>query len=84
MKPTDTEIDPWACPLCGNSNDCGNNDCGNAAGSNDNNACWCRDPAIKFPETLLSQVPIPARKKACICRACVLAFQATEVKSSGY
>ncbi|WP_246201091.1 cysteine-rich CWC family protein [Vibrio ziniensis] len=41
-------------------------------------SCWCNDPTITFPEELLSQIPPELRRKACICKTCVLNFQASQ------
>jgi hypothetical protein len=59
--------DPRLCPLCHQ-----HNECGNLIPVTDN--CWCRDPEITFPKELLAQLPASAKHKACICRACVLAY----------
>ncbi|MFV0574209.1 MAG: cysteine-rich CWC family protein [Vibrio sp.] len=63
------KIDPALCPLCGKPNSCGS-----VAGGNTKTPCWCSDVSIKFPAELLAQVPIEKRRKACICKECVLAF----------
>jgi len=59
---------PSRCPLCGGANEC--QICSPAAFKG---LCWCIQAQI--PEELLAQVPPDLRNKACICRACVLAFQ---------
>lgn len=51
------------CPLCNEPNNCGNL-------SSSNEACWCMDKSIMFPESLLSQVVDSVKSKACICQAC--------------
>lgn len=67
--------DPLVCPLCGTPNGCLN------LGDKDTElTCWCDDPAIRFPEQLLAQIPAGERGKACVCRTCALEFQASQVK----
>lgn len=56
---------PNRCPLCGE-----NNFCGNLSSSNKDQACWCMDSAITFPDSLLNQVPDVDKNKSCICKAC--------------
>lgn len=51
------------CPLCNEPNNCGNL-------SSNNEACWCMDKNVMFPESLLRQVVDSAKNKACICQAC--------------
>jgi len=58
-------LDPLRCPLCGEANSCLNQGAADVARS-----CWCNDPAIQFPESLLSQIPQEKRRKACVCRRC--------------
>ena len=65
-----TNIDASKCPLCGEENACLNVACGGAE-----NNCWCKNPDIKFPEALTSQVSDALKKKACICEACAKAFK---------
>lgn len=66
---TENNPDPLVCPLCGQPNACPN------LGTADiSRSCWCNDPALSFPTELLEQLPAEAKGKACICRACVLAF----------
>jgi hypothetical protein len=60
-------VNPNLCPLCHK-----NNHCGNVATSDSSQGCWCSDPAIQFPETLLTKVPDSSQGKACICKACAL------------
>lgn len=38
--------------------------------------CWCNDSAIEFPGDLLNKVPTEMRRKACICKECVIGYQA--------
>lgn len=60
-------IDPTRCPLCGQSNQC--------AGQLERVTgikqppCWCNQ--AQFSADLLASVPAHARRKACICAACV-------------
>lgn len=69
--PTEAPLDPLVCPLCGKGNACAN-----LADSGVTLSCWCSDPAIKFPETLLAKVATELKGKACICRTCALKHQA--------
>jgi hypothetical protein len=62
----------FICPLCGN-----NNACMNTSVVNPKQACWCANPALKFPKALLDKLPEEARGKACICQACVEAYHKT-------
>ena len=62
--------DATKCPLCGKENNCLNVKCG---GDPENN-CWCNNPDIRFPPGLTEQVPETNRGKACICEACVKAY----------
>jgi hypothetical protein len=64
-------IDPLVCPICGESNACVN-----LSTKDESKSCWCNDPSIKFPDELLAMVPVQAKRKACICKACVLKFHA--------
>ncbi|MBK9575597.1 MAG: cysteine-rich CWC family protein [Fibrobacteres bacterium] len=57
-------IDDKKCPICGRSNGC-------RAGDPD---CWCNGESV--PQGLRDLVPAPMVMKACICRACVLAYKA--------
>ena len=76
MSVEERSIGSSRCPLCG-----GDNTCANQSVKKDSEACWCSDPAIKFPRELLAKVPSGMQGKACICKACVLKFwQETEVK----
>ncbi|WP_081945604.1 cysteine-rich CWC family protein [Thalassotalea sp. ND16A] len=63
-------INPNKCPLCKENNRCLNSSC-----SDSSQNCWCKNPDIKFSESLLKQIPDSARNKACICKACALAHQ---------
>lgn len=69
---TESKPDPFVCPLCGEGNSCLN------LGEQDvSRSCWCNDPNIAFPEGLLSQIPQELRRKACVCKSCVLAYKNT-------
>jgi hypothetical protein len=61
------DSDPARCPLCGGPNDCQH--CTTAAYKG---PCWCE--SAKIPDELLARVPLEARNRACLCRACVAAF----------
>jgi hypothetical protein len=61
------KIDPSLCPLCNESNHCGN-----VSPCNSSQDCWCVDKTIQFSEALLNTLPSPAKNKACICKACAL------------
>jgi hypothetical protein len=58
------------CPLC-NKDNC----CGNISACGSKTSCWCRSPEINFPAKLLNQIPNAVKNKACICKACALAYQ---------
>ncbi len=58
--PTAIKPSPALCPLCGQSNACGQ-----LAGATQ---CWCMTTTI--PAAALDAVPIEARDRACICQAC--------------
>ncbi|WP_372599407.1 cysteine-rich CWC family protein [Amphritea sp.] len=61
-------IDPAVCPLCKQSNQCGNiSSCGS------DTPCWCSSPEITFTESVLNQLSDDARGTACICKSCALA-----------
>lgn len=64
-------IDASKCSLCGQGNLCRNEADGDPKGN-----CWCNDESITFPAELLDQVPAELKRKTCICKSCVLAFQA--------
>jgi hypothetical protein len=61
------DSDPARCPLCGGPNNCRH--CATAAYKG---PCWCE--SAKIPDELLARVPLEARNRACLCRACVAAF----------
>ncbi|WP_036566554.1 cysteine-rich CWC family protein [Oceanospirillum beijerinckii] len=65
-----TPVAPLVCPICQQNNDCLNLACGDT-----DKACWCNHPDITFPQDLLDQVPAELKRKACICRNCVEAYQ---------
>ena len=58
---------PSRCPLCGDSNFCGN-----LSPNNNGEACWCMDSSLTFPDSLLSQVSDADKNKTCICKACAM------------
>ncbi len=62
-------VNPSNCPLCNGDNACFN------LSDKDEQACWCKNPDLKFPESLLKKIPEQAKNNACICQACVLAHQ---------
>ncbi|WP_202931194.1 cysteine-rich CWC family protein [Oceanospirillum linum] len=64
------KIDPARCPLCHRLNNCAHH---NALGSGQ--GCWCYDPEISFPESLLISIPPEQRSKACVCRDCAVKYQ---------
>ncbi|QJD88177.1 cysteine-rich CWC family protein [Cohnella herbarum] len=59
-------MDPSLCPLCGESNGCGNL-IGMPQGT-----CWCS--SATFPPEIFKSIPDEKRRKACICKACVEKF----------
>ncbi len=63
-------INPNLCPLCHESNDCGN-----VMTCTSSQDCWCNDPAIQFSKALLNKVPAGTKGKTCICKACALKHQ---------
>lgn len=54
------------CPLCGQPNGC-------QADSRPRD-CWCHQ--VQVPQALLDRVPPGLRGTACICRDCILSFNA--------
>ena len=76
MQITAIHLDPLRCPLCGQANGC--QDLG---AKDDLHGCWCHDPALRFSPELLARVPQSLRGKACICKACVVAFAAQPLKA---
>jgi hypothetical protein len=71
-----TSFDPGQCPLCRRSNDC--QLCTSAAYKG---PCWCARANIS--SALLDQVPPDLKNKACICRACIFAFERETLKAQG-
>ena len=67
--PLPQSLNASLCPLCGRPNACGA-----AAEGRFDVACWCT--TVRFPPELLARVPAGSRGQACICRACVEAFDA--------
>lgn len=76
MQITAIHPDPLRCPLCGQANGC--QDLG---AKDDLHGCWCHDPVLRFSPELLARVPQSLRGKACICKACVVAFAAQPLKA---
>lgn len=67
-------VDENRCPLCGETNLC-ENIAAKALQSN----CWCSDKTITFPQALLEKLPAGLKNKSCICKKCVLEFNAKEL-----
>ena len=65
---TPQATDPCRCPLCGGPNHCAMEQAGTGGVQT---PCWCTRE--QFSAQLLQQVPLHARGKACICRACLKA-----------
>lgn len=59
------------CPLCGEVNLCAKISC-----EQDTFTCWCADPDIKFPPSLLDKIPEASKGIHCICKSCVVKYQA--------
>lgn len=72
--PLDTPCpDPTRCPLCGGDNRCAmevERETGLSQAP-----CWCTSQ--RFSAELLARLPGEARGKACICGACLTAFNAS-------
>ncbi|MCX8157797.1 MAG: cysteine-rich CWC family protein [Verrucomicrobiae bacterium] len=64
MKAHPGVIDPGACPLCGQPNDCVV-----AAGGEVGDPCWCW--GVRAAPEALARVPAALRQKVCLCRACL-------------
>ena len=62
------QLNPAACPLCGEANHC--QLCSPATYKG---TCWCAQQEI--PDELVLRVPEPLRNRACICQGCVSGFQ---------
>lgn len=58
------------CPICSQPNECGI-----AAVQESGADCWCFHET--FPKELLEQIPVNKRGKACICKLCLLYYQAS-------
>lgn len=69
MKISSATPDPHICPLCHKPNSCLSVDA-----QNSHKTCWCHDPSIHFSAELLERIPAEKRRKACVCKACALAF----------
>ncbi len=67
-------VDPFICPLCERDNACVN-----LTSADVDKSCWCNDPSLTFPKELLAQVAEQLKGKACICKACALAYQTQQV-----
>ncbi|WP_181295564.1 cysteine-rich CWC family protein [Pseudomonas sp. Q2-TVG4-2] len=63
--------DPTRCPLCGQSNQCGQCDPASAQ-----QPCWCFNTDIA-PETR-EQIPPEAKGKACLCSRCARGEQSAK------
>ncbi|WP_413111729.1 cysteine-rich CWC family protein [Thaumasiovibrio sp. DFM-14] len=70
-NPMNAKLDPTACPLCGESNVCANH-----ASSGKTTSCWCKDPSLTFSQPLFLDIPLELKGKACVCKSCVLKYQA--------
>lgn len=70
--PTTLPVNPGACPLCGQTNQCAMQ-LERASGVKQP-PCWCTQAS--FSPELLARIPEPARGKACICAACASAASA--------
>ncbi len=70
MQTTPDSLDPTRCPLCGGDNRCAM-EVERATGQ-PQPACWCT--TAHFPPDLLARLPAEAAGKACICGACLAAF----------
>jgi len=64
--PTIVAIDPSACPLCGQANQCVMER--ERASGVKQPPCWCTQAS--FSAELLARVPQTARHQACICATC--------------
>jgi hypothetical protein len=69
MTAPDITPDPARCPLCGGPNGCGALQPAPADGTRQ--PCWCAQADI--PPALLARIPPQARRRACVCAACVAA-----------
>jgi hypothetical protein len=70
-------VDPCACPLCGQPNQCAMETAkrtGQAVAP-----CWCVN--VSFSAEVLARVPQAAQNKACICEACARGNAAKESAS---
>jgi hypothetical protein len=62
-------IDPSRCPLCGRSNGCA------MAAGRIGEPCWCI--RVTVTATMLQQIPVDRRGRACLCAACIARLAAT-------
>ncbi|WP_391570920.1 cysteine-rich CWC family protein [Cohnella sp.] len=60
-------IDPGKCPLCGQSNSCGQ------LADRPHGSCWCAK--AEFPPEIFDAIPAESRNKACICANCLARFK---------
>lgn len=63
-------VDSTVCPLCKQPNACRL-----AEAASCDEACWCKTE--RFGPALLARVPNEQRGRACICRPCVMADNAS-------
>ncbi|WP_310567407.1 cysteine-rich CWC family protein [Hydrogenophaga sp.] len=70
MQTTPAPTDPTRCPLCGGDNRCAMEV--ERASGQPQPPCWCS--TARFPSDLLDRLPAEAAGKACICAACLAAF----------
>ncbi|WP_309682531.1 cysteine-rich CWC family protein [Polaromonas sp.] len=61
-----TAADPVRCPLCGQPNRCAM-EIERGTGVKQP-PCWCTQ--VTFGPATLDRIPPPARRQACVCRAC--------------
>ena len=65
-------INPVLCPLCGRDNSC----LPASQKAQPASSCWCMSTEV--PAALLARLPAEAQDKACICQACINAYNAQE------
>ncbi|MGN6554353.1 MAG: cysteine-rich CWC family protein [Verrucomicrobiota bacterium] len=66
--------DPGFCPLCGAANNCQL-----VSPAAYKGPCWCAQ--MDVPAALLALVPLELKNCSCICRDCILRFQAQQKKT---
>jgi hypothetical protein len=64
---TEKKIDETICPLCKRPNLCK---------AKSSKPCWCN--TIQVPKELREIIPLEFKMKACICEACIKAFQSNQ------